>query len=252
MPQILSPWMLLSFLWIGCVSSASPLLAEEPGWGKYSALLNRHISQHTQDGISLAWLDYPALRHDPDYRQVVVALQDFPVERLANKREKLAFYINAYNILAIKMVLDHWPVRSIKDVGSFFSPVWKKDAGKIGGKTVTLHEIEHEILRPMGEPRIHMAIVCASLSCPDLRNEPFSAARLEEQLEDQARQFFNNRGKGVSNEGNSMRVSKILDWFAEDFGDPMAFIRHYRPNLPADVAIEGFLPYNWLLNGSYQ
>ena len=237
---------LLGAIWI---SSASPLGAQEPAWGEYAGILNRHISRNTQDDIALAWLNYPALRRDPGYRKAVQILRDFPVERLANRREKLAFYINAYNILAIKMVLDHWPTKSIKDAGSFFNSVWKKNAGKIGGKTVTLHEIEHEILRPMGEPRIHMAIVCASLSCPDLRKEPFTAKRLERQLENQVRRFLKNRGKGVAGRGKSIQVSKIFDWFARDFGDRIAFIRRYRSDLPADVAITKFLPYNWSLNG---
>ena len=180
-----------ALVWLSLLS-ISPASAQEPEWGDYAGLLERHLSQNSQSGITLSWLDYPAVAQDPAYRKVVNGLKEFSPERLRNRQEKLAFYINAYNILAIKVVLDHWPVQSIKDVGSWFSPVWKRQAGQIGGKTVTLDEIEHKILRTMAEPRIHMAIVCASLSCPDLRNEPYSAARLEEQLEDQTGKFLNN------------------------------------------------------------
>jgi hypothetical protein len=239
-------------LWIALLvilAYATPAEAEEPRWDKYAGVLQRHIRQNTKDGISLAWLDYPALRQDPTFQQVVTTLENFPIERLQGRQEKLAFYINSYNIFAIKMVLDHWPTESIKDIGSWLTPVWKLDAGKINNKTTTLHKIEHEILRPMGEPRIHMAIVCASLSCPDLRQEPFTAARLDKQLQDQASRFLNNHGKGVSSNGKSIRISKIFDWFADDFSNSTAFIRRYHPDLPYDIIIEGYLPYNWSLNG---
>ena len=226
------------------------LHAAEPMWQEYAALLGNHLDKNSTEGITLAWLNYPALQKDPAYNTTVQELATFPVATLSTKQEKLAFYINAYNILAIKVVLDNWPLTSIKDAGSWFNPVWKKPAGKIDGKTVTLHHIEHEILRPMGDPRVHMAIVCASLSCPDLRNEPFNATNLESQLDDQAQRFINNTSKGVEGTGRSLRVSKIFDWFAQDFTDPVIFIRHYRQELPLDASITGYLPYNWSLNGN--
>jgi len=80
------------------------------------------------------------------------------------------------------MVLNHWPVTSIKDIGSCVKPVWNKTAGSIGGKEMILGMIEHKILRSLNEPRIHMAIVCASISCPDLRTEAYRADKLDEQL----------------------------------------------------------------------
>jgi hypothetical protein len=230
--------------------SPTPLKAANPQWSSYDSLLKRHISQKTKDGITLAWLDYPAIKADPDYEKTVQELQNYPIAQLDSNKAKLAFYINAYNIFAIKMVLDNWPVKSIKDIGSWFSPVWKKNVGKIDGKTVTLHEIEHNILRKMGEPRIHMAIVCASLSCPDLRQEPYREDGLFAQLDDQALQFFNNNSKGIEIWGKSIKSSKILDWFAEDFNDPIAFIRKYRPDINTDSKIDGFLDYNWSLNGN--
>ena len=148
------------------------------------------------------------------------------------------------------MVLDHWPLKSIKDVGSLLSPVWDKPAGEIGGKRVTLGQIEHEILRPMGEPRVHFAIVCASVSCPDLNNRPYTAARLDGQLDEQVRRFLGNKTKGVAVADNQIRISKIFDWFEEDFqraGGVDAFVRRYRPNLPASP-VEADIPYDWDLN----
>jgi len=156
-----------------------------------------------------------------------------------------------YNILALKTVLDHWPVESIKDVGSLLSPVWDKPAGNIGGKAVSLGEIEHKILRPMGEPRVHLAIVCASVSCPDLRNTPFTGSELDSQLDEQARQFLNNADKGLKIGSKRIRISKIFDWFEEDFrsiGGVEAFIRGYRPDLPALRFTES-INYDWDVNG---
>ena len=229
----------------------SSLQAQEPVWEDYGRLLDRHIRQKSQQGISLAWLDYPGIGKDPDFQRSVTRLEGFNIERLEGREEKLAFYINAYNILAIKMVLDNWPVKSIKDIGSWFNPVWKKNAGNIGGKSITLNDIEHLILRPMHEPRIHMAIVCASLSCPDLRQEPYTASLLEQQLEEQSQLFLNNPEKGLRLEGKRIKPSKIFDWFSEDFPDRTTFFRTYRPDLPSQVTIDGFLPYNWSLNGNH-
>ncbi len=240
-------------LWLAAAVFIFPALAvaEEPNWDDYAAVLQQHVTPQTKQGVALNWVNYSALKQDPRWPKVVDQVQGFSTEKLATQEERLAFYINAYNILAMKMVADHWPLKSIKDVGSLFSPVWKKPAGTIDGKEVTLDQIEHKILRPMGEPRIHMAIVCASISCPDLRNEPFTAAQLDAQLDDQSATFLNNPAKGVHLTGNKAEVTKIFDWFGEDFsklGGVEAFIGHYA-NFPADGEINGYLNYDWSVNG---
>jgi len=230
--------------------SVQASFAAEPDWSGYAVLLHDHVSQGSRHGTDLAVVDYRALKKNGAVEAVHRQLAAFPVQRLAGWEEKLAFYINAYNILALKMVLDHWPVESIKDVGSLLSPVWNKPAGEIGGKQVTLGQIEHKILRPMGEPRVHFAIVCASVSCPDLNNQPYTAARLDAQLDEQARRFLGNKTKGVAVNDKQIRISKIFDWFEEDFqlaGGVDMFIRRYRPNLPA-LPVEADIPYDWDLN----
>ena len=115
---------------------------------------------------------------------------------------------------------------------------------------VTLDEIEHQILRPMGEPRIHFAIVCASLSCPDLRREAFTAERLDAQLQEQTQAFLDNVSKGLQLAGTRVEVSQIFDWFEEDFdsaGGVEAFVRRYR-ELPDQIRLRADIPYNWNLN----
>ncbi len=224
--------------------------AEEPDWSAYRLVLN-HIRTGAKNGVTLSLIDYAAIKGDGSLEQAYWTLSVFATKHLTNREEKLAFYINAYNILALKMVADHWPTDSIKDAGSLFSPVWNKPAGQLDGRTVTLGELEHEVLRKIGEPRIHMAIVCASVSCPDLRAEPYTASGLDSQLDEQSRGFLANPGKGLRVSEHAIRVSKIFDWFAEDFtpyGGVARFVRRYRPALPT-LDIDADLPYDWDVNG---
>lgn len=226
--------------------------AAEPDWSGYGQVLERHLSDRTAAGIRLAWLNYGGLKTDPAFTRAIEQIAAFPVDNLKSREEKLAFYTNVYNILAIKTVLDHWPVESIKDVGNLLKPVWKRPAGEVGGKTFSLDEIENDILRRLGEPRIHIAIVCASKSCPDLLPEPYTAAKLDMQLDAASAGYLNNPTKGLRVERKAVRVSKIFHWFAGDFeqkGGVETFIRTYRPDLPRGLEIEADLPYDWTLNG---
>jgi len=225
--------------------------AKEPDWSAYASVLSKYVQPGVKNDIELMVIDYQGIKGDPLFQQVIDGIEAFSPRQLVDKNEKLAFYINIYNIYAIKMVVDHLPLKSIKDVGSFFSPVWKKNIGQIEGKAISLDEIEHAILRNMGEPRIHMAIVCASVSCPDLRNEPYTAARLDEQLDDQAIAFLNHSGKGVKVTGNDLYISKIFDWFEKDFkadGGVKSFILKYRKDLHPSVRVNSYLTYDWNLN----
>ncbi len=229
---------------------AANVVAEEPKWTSYQWVLN-HVKPGVKNGVSLMQVDYQTIKTNGSLEKAYQQLSAFKLERLSNRKEKLAFYINAYNILALKKVVDHWPTESIKDSGSLFTPVWDKSAGSLGGKTVSLGQVEHNILRPLGEPRIHLAIVCASVSCPDLRNEPYTAAKLNDQLDDQARQFLTNKGKGLKVEKKTIRISKIFDWFEEDFdvnGGITAFIKRYRTDLPV-LKIKANIPYDSAVNG---
>lgn len=225
-------------------------LAAEPNWSAYADVL-KSVNQGAKNNVKLALVDYRALKENGKLEAAYQQLSNFPVKSLNNKSEKLAFYINAYNILALKMVLDHWPIDSIKDVGNLISPVWGKSAGEIDGKAVSLDEIENKTLRPMGEPRIHFAIVCASVSCPDLRNSPYTASNLNVQLNEQVQQFLSNAEKGLRINNNSIQISRIFDWFEKDFkpvGGVEAFIRRYRADLP-QIPLKDDINYDWNVNG---
>jgi len=227
--------------------------AKEPDWSAYASILSKYVQPGVKNGVELMVVDYQGIKADPLFQKTVDGIEAFNPRQLADKNERLAFYINAYNIYAIKMVADHLPLKSIKDIGSFFSPVWKKNIGRIVGKAISLDEIEHAILRSMGEPGIHMVIVCASVSCPDLRNEPYTAARIQEQLDDQTNAFLNNSGKGIKVKGNDLYISKIFDWFEEDFeasGGVKSFILKYRKTLHPSVRVNFYLTYDWNLNSN--
>lgn len=223
----------------------------------YRRLLARHVSPGVIDGISSTLVDYGALRADPDYAR---ALDDFATADPArmSRAERFAFWINAYNLMAIRTVVDRYPMQSIKDGGNLLFPIWKKRVATVAGAERTLDEVEHGILRPeFGDPRVHFAIVCASLSCPDLRAEPYVAERLDAQLDDAARAFLANPSKGlvVTEKGDGVRVSPILKWFADDFaggGGVPAFLRANAPATVPRAALEpgaiAYLDYDWGLN----
>ena len=182
--------------------------------------------------------------------------------KLKTYEEKLAFWINVYNVFAVKIVADNYPVKSIKDVGGLFKSVWKVKAGIVGGREYTLHEIEHEILRKMEEPRIHAAIVCASISCPNLSIETFIPERINEQLDIQMKGFLANPKKGMRVETSGalkrLFLSPIFDWFKEDFesrGGVLKFIEPYVDPKHRQVFTNSslsilYMDYNWSINGS--
>ena len=205
-------------------------------------------------------VDYAGLRTEPRWRQLIGEFGRSDPGELRTREQKLAFWINAYNIFAIDLVVQGDPKQSIKDLGSFLWPVWKLDAGEIAGRSYSLGEIEHEILRPMGEPRIHAAIVCASTSCPSLRREPFRASAIDAQLDEVFQGFVADTRKGVRIDAprNTLFLSSIFDWFEEDFeagGGVRAFVLGHLPEsraaelrqLGQGVDIE-YLDYDWSLN----
>ena len=251
-------WILLSvFLISGFLGFGQTVQANE--FSNWDVLLKKYVAPKTIEGIPLYAVNYQALGKDPLYKTVIANLEKASVSVFNTQEEKLAFWINVYNIMAVKMVLDHYPVKSIKDAGGIFSSVWKLNVGTVGEKPRTLNEIEHDILRKMGEPRIHVAIVCASLSCPDLRPEAYTPERLHEQLDDQMKAFLANPQKGLQVDESKQRLylSSIFKWFAEDFeteGGVRQFIAEYVPErlaefLENDKFRLSYLEYNWDLNG---
>lgn len=234
-----------------CLSS--PLYAFD--FSSWDAILKNNTRPSNYAGIVYVGLDYAAILNSGEFDRLVGGLEAFSPEELHGREETLAFWINVYNIFAVKMVRDHYPVTSIKDVGSIFSPVWSMPAGKIGGKIYTLDDIENRILRPMNEPAVHFAIVCASISCPDLRAEAYTASALKDQLKSQTNRFLENGGKGmrVNSENRTVHLSRIFDWYEKDFagfGGAIGFLNSEwgnNRNISSGYAMK-YMPYNWDLN----
>jgi hypothetical protein len=216
----------------------------------YDELLKKYVN----NGI----VDYKGFKNEEgrldEYLKVLESIRT----RSLSRNDQFAFYINAYNAWTIKLILTGYPgVKSIKDLGGWFWGPWEEEICRIDGDTITLDDIEHNILRPrFKDPRVHFAINCASKSCPPLRPEPYSGSRLNQQLDDAARSFINDP-RNNRLEGNTLYVSMIFDWFGGDFSDDVIgfFLRFAEQDLKKQlesqrerIQIE-YLDYDWSLNG---
>lgn len=176
----------------------------------------------------------------------------------AKRAAQLAFWINAYNAVTLEGIMQEYPTSSIRNHTArlFGYNIWKELPLIVGDSQHSLEHIEHQILRKMREPRIHFAIVCASVGCPRLRNEAYTASRLEEQLSDNATDFF-SRSQNFRASGSTLYFSSILEWFEEDFGSShtrrMTYLMPYLPKSARSIATASgtrvaYLDYNWNLN----
>ncbi len=215
-------------------------------WNK---LLKKHVN-------TKGFVDYKGFIKDSvALNNYLKMLSDNEPTESWTKDEKLAFWINAYNAFTIKLITDHYPVKSIKDIGSkiqipFVNTPWQKKFIQMGDKKIKLDDIENNIIRKkFTEPRIHFSIVCASISCPKLRNEAYEASKLEAQLTDQAKAFLSDP---VRNKPSENKFSPIFKWFGGDFEKTgltkIEFINKYSPvKINADANIE-YMTYDWGLN----
>ena len=176
----------------------------------------------------------------------------------ASREATLAYWINAYNAVTIKGILHEYPTKSIRNHTAklWGYNIWKNLKLHTSGTKINLNDIEHEVLRKMKEPRIHFAIVCASIGCPRLFNEAYVPQRLEEQLVTNTRDFFSRR-QNFQVSGSTIKLSSILDWFGSDFGsDQAAQLRAISPYVPssAQAALKqrgvrvSYLDYDWGIN----
>jgi len=243
--------------------------AFDHGYRAYAALLRAHVRG--------ARVDYRALAAGRPALDAVAAGFDAAaadVERWS-RNEQIAFWINAYNVFTLRAIVDHYPIRgrwfslaprnSIRQIDG----VWTTLTWRAAGRTVTLDDIEHRILRPVfRDPRVHFALNCASVSCPPLAAEPYRAATLDADLDAAARRHLAGP-LGLVVDSRTLRVSSIFKWYGEDFverfadagpavGSPvdraiLGVVRTYGPAAAAALAASGrarvrFLDYDWSLN----
>jgi len=172
----------------------------------------------------------------------------------ADRNERLAFLINAYNAWMARTVLENWPIDSITDIEGF--GIFKKKFLKVAGKTMSFDELEKQTIMPQfKDPRAHFAINCAAVSCPPLHEEPYVGAKLDQQLDLVTTRFLeeNPWGVEISKDGSSVRVSKLFDWYRKDFqqaGGVIPFINQYRKiKIPENTRLQ-FIDYDWALNSA--
>ncbi len=242
----------LSLLVMSCSSLHPSQAGSEPvDHSLFTQLLRKYVDEKGK-------VNYSSLKKDEDklnqYLQLLSA--NAPDEDTWTREEQLAYWINAYNAFTLRLILDHYPLESIKDIGSaiqipFVNTPWDIKFIKIGTEKYDLNNIEHSILRKnFDEPRIHFAIVCASYSCPQLRREAYEADRLEEQLSAQARLFLADTTKNKFSKDKA-EVSKIFSWFKGDFtkdGTLVDFLNRYAPVTLSSEADVSYRDYDWSLN----
>jgi hypothetical protein len=187
-------------------------------------------------------------------RQYLQELQTVAVDSLA-RDEQLAFWINLYNATTVQLVLDHYPIASIREIGGPGGSPWKRPVIRIGGRELSLDAIEHEIVRPrFGDARIHFALNCAAASCPPLLNAAYQARTLDAQLDAATRAALDDArfvdARQCTASTGSIRLSRLFEWYGGDFGDVVAFLNRYRSaSLHPDCRIE-YLDYDWALNAA--
>ncbi len=242
--------MMVTLLCAGSAAAADGAPGTIIDWSLWDTLLRHHVV----DGR----VDYDAIRNDPGFATTVerIATADLAGH---DRADLLAFYINAYNVLAVRGILDGRSPRSSLGKLRFFY----RDSYTIAGEQLSLNRLEHDRIRPLEEPRIHFAIVCASASCPPLRSEAYAADSLDRQLDDNARRFLNDTSKNrVDLDAGVAHLSKIFKWFREDFeavaGSVQSYVADFIDDPRSAQALRDgsldvrYLDYDWSLNGTYQ
>lgn len=228
----------------GTIQAQSSALSHEA----FDKLLKAHVFE---DGR----VDYKGfIRDSVAFNKYLAALSKNHPDDHWSANEQKAFWINVYNAFTIKLIIDHYPVKSIKDLGGSIYKVntpWDIQFIKIGKETYDLNNVEHDKLRrAYNDPRIHFAVVCASKSCPKLLNEAFVASKLDLQLDKAGRDFINDplRNKMAS---NKIVISSIFSWYKGDFtknGSLIDFVNKYaKIKVNANASID-YLEYDWSLN----
>ena len=242
--------------------ACAPAAAFDHSHAAWTGLLQKHVVL-LQDGKA-SRVSYSGMAQDRGALREYLATLSAVGERdfgAWSRPEQMAFLINAYNAHTVEKILARYPkLNSIWDFGRFFGNPFRDAFFNLLGEKMSLDDIEHGLLRRRyGDPRVHYAVNCASVSCPMLREEAYSAARLESQLDEQARRFLSDRSRNRVR-ANRLEVSKIFEWFREDFEPLERYLARYAAAL-ADNAAEQekvaarslvitFLDYDWSLNDS--
>ena len=251
--------------------SSLSALALDHSHAAWEDLLKRHVRYI--EGGNASQVSYAGFMRDrAQLKAVLDACQGVTRAEFDgwSKPQQQAFLINAYNAFTVEKILRRYPdIKSIRDYGTVFGNPWKDKFFTLFGQPAWLDMIEHDMLRKDGvydEPRVHVAVVCASIGCPMLRNEAFVADKLEAQLEDAMRRFMSDRKRNRYDAGSGkLQVSRIFDWYGRDFerghkgftslkatfaryAEQLASTPEERAAVKEQRAEVSFLDYDWGLN----
>lgn len=208
-------------------------------YSKYNSLLNKYVT-------SSGKVNYAGIKQNKAALDAAIAEIDAINPRSSwSKNDKLAYYINLYNLYTLKLVADNYPVKSIKNISG--GKPWDKNFIPLGGKKVSLNHIEHGILRKLGDPRIHFGVNCASISCPIISNSAFTSSNVQGKLDALTKKFVNDSRRNKLS-ATSVQISPIFDWFESDFKGVIAFLNKYSSTRINSSAKISYLNYNWNLN----
>lgn len=224
-------------------------------------LFTEVLQEYTVQKENVVLIDYERLSKNSKKLEMYLNQLEsisYPDLLKLERSKRLAFWINAYNAYTVKLVIDKYPIDSIKDIksGDFWNRLFRKGPWKLKfiplfGMKMSLDDIEHGVLRPKyDEPRIHFAINCASISCPPLRREAYTFDRIEEQLEDSTLKFLNDI-KNNQVKGDEIEISKVFKWFKEDFEKKYGSVENFiqqKLKLPNKKYDLDYKSYNWDLN----
>ncbi len=231
--------------------------ASAPSHSRFDGLLKKYVKD--------ARVDYAALKAHPEeldgYLGELAKISPAAFGKLP-KSDRLACLLNLYNAATLKMITEHYPLKSIRSIGILPGAAWRDLRVRFSGEIMSLEHLENEIIRAeYREPRIHFALVCAAIGCPPLRSEAYAGARLNRQLDEQARQFMSEPAKNHFDASTrTLHLSPIFKWYEADFtgtaGSLAAYVKPFLPAVQRDalgasqkVAIK-FTEYDWALNDS--
>jgi len=227
----------------------------------WQSVIDDYLITDTDSGVNL--FDYSGLLDDgrdtlDNYIKQLVSINPLTLDRLEQK----PYWINLYNAATVQLIIDNYPVASITNLGTNLlrSGPWDDNVVEINGTALSLNDIEHRIIRPLYDDyRIHFAVSCASIGCPNLAANVFTADGMEQQLDNAAAEYLNHP-RGLNLKGDALQLSSLFKWYAEDFGDSQAAVlatlgKHTVGQVTALLSQFDGTPtyeYDWSLNGYCQ
>jgi Protein of unknown function, DUF547 len=214
-------------------------LFAQPNYALYDSLLQKYVSSNGE-------VKYKALQAERAILDSVVAqFQAVAPQKEWPKNERLAYWINAYNLFTVQLIVNNYPVKKITNLDG--GKTWDVKRIELDGKKYSLNQIENEILRPQfKDARIHFAINCAAESCPPLHNRAFTAENVQSLLDKRTRKFIRSSANTLTE--SNIKISKIFDWYSSDFGDIVTFLNKYASvKIKTDAKVE-YKDYIWNIN----